>query len=104
MTEYKVGDRILLRKPKTHEECRKIPWGTDKAKIAFMDERTVYIIEKMSSNFSDGGTHRIYLKGVETYLDRYELPVKWSWNESWLIPAQPDVTDKVHNILKGLNI
>ncbi len=93
----KVGEKIRLRTPHGKEKYN-ISWGSDSAKIKYMDEKTVYTVGRIQSLRTKGGTKRIWLNGVRSG------GINWSWNEHWILPEPIDVTDKVHNTLKGLKI
>ena len=74
-TKYKVGDKVLLTKPKDSELSRSLVW------IKHMDKynNTIQIISEV----------------VENYIYRLEGFRWWAFDESWLTKIEEQVTEQV---------
>ncbi len=98
----KEGDQVRLRKPRTEQEIHDLPFGTSNRKIDFMDEKTVYIVtrvtryhDKARRNSHWKSNWRIYLEGVRSG------STVWSFGERYILPDN-EMDELVHNVLKGL--
>jgi hypothetical protein len=91
---WNVGDKVRLRQPTDDELRRELPYGDSPNKRRWMNEKTIYTINRIVQG--NASKQRIYLEGVENE------STEWSFTEHFMLPANENVNELVYNVLRGL--